>query len=196
MRRSMLGSQTHILKYFALTLLGRPTMAYFVRKYWFLEIFDLDLWRPEGWGAYNSSLGIALTLEPLDHDQIMTSYLTLSWLYVWQIDQYWSINDQLSIFVTDSESAENLEVEVFSNADHDHARVFAKLRINWSAIDDADYESTSWFYVYLTDRSILILQNIWSVDYRFCHLSCDHKESQRTYGRFPNHEYCGLLHYP
>ncbi len=57
----------------------------------------------------------------------------LSWL--WQIDQYLSIIDQLSIFVTDSDSTENLDAEIFNDADHDHARVSAKLSIDWSEID-------------------------------------------------------------
>ncbi len=52
----------------------------------------------------------------------------LSWFYIWQIDQYWSIIDVTDMFCeTDSESAENLEAEVSDDADHDHAKGFCKI---------------------------------------------------------------------
>ncbi len=54
------------------------------------------------------------------------------------------INDQLSIFVTDSESAENWEAEFISDADHDHARVFNELPSDWSEIDEYTIEFVIW----------------------------------------------------
>ncbi len=60
------------------------------------------------------------------------------------MDQCWSINDQLSIFVTDSESAENLEAEFISDADHDQARVFTELPSNWSEIDQYTIDFVIW----------------------------------------------------
>ncbi len=62
---------------------------------------------------------------------MLITNLPLFWHYILQIDQYWSVFDFCE---TDSESAENLEAEVF-NDDHDHARGFAKLSIDWSEID-------------------------------------------------------------
>ncbi len=58
---------------------------------------------------------------------------------------YWSVID---LCETDSESAENLEAEVFNDVDHDHAS-FCKIVIDWSEIDQQTKEFVIWSQIEL-----------------------------------------------